>query len=121
MCGIKQDWGDLWEIQDQTPDLKNELLLGKRDAPNLTKQQFVAAMRETIGSGYPRLRSFDLREVKPDKGIRHDWLRLGHEGGMEATAFRHRRNQNCGRQGTGRPVQHHPRRMHVSRDRSLHS
>ena len=23
---IKQDWGDLWEIQDQTSDLKNELL-----------------------------------------------------------------------------------------------
>lgn len=65
---IKQDWGNLWEIQDQTADLKNELLLGKRDAPNLTKQQFVAAMRETIGSGYPRLRSFDLREVKPDNG-----------------------------------------------------
>jgi hypothetical protein len=65
---IEQDWGDLWEIQDQTSDLKNELLLGNRDAPNLTKQQFVAAMRETIGSGYPRLRSFDLREVKPDNG-----------------------------------------------------
>jgi hypothetical protein len=65
---IRQDWGDLWEIQDQTADLKNELLSGKRDAPNLSKQQFVAAMRETIGSGYPRLRSFELREVKPDKG-----------------------------------------------------
>lgn len=65
---IKQDWGDLWEIQDQTVDLKNELLQGKRDAPNLTKQQFISAMHEIIGSGYPRLRSFDLREVKPDKG-----------------------------------------------------
>jgi hypothetical protein len=65
---IKQDWGDLWEIQDQTADLKNELVSGKRDAPNLTKKQFVAAMRETIGSGYPRLRSFELREVKPDNG-----------------------------------------------------
>lgn len=65
---IKQDWADLWEIQDQTADLKNELLQGRRDAPNLTKQQFVAAMRETIGSGYPRLRSFDLREIKPDNG-----------------------------------------------------
>ena len=65
---IKQDWGDLWEIQDQTSDLKNELLFGKRDAPNLTKKQFVSAMRYTIGSSYPRLRSFDLREVKPDNG-----------------------------------------------------
>lgn len=65
---IKQDWGDLWEIQDQTSDLKNELLLGKRDAPDLTKHQFITAMRQTIGSGYPRLRSFNLREVKPDEG-----------------------------------------------------
>ena len=65
---LKQDWGDLWEIQAQTADFKNELLSGQRDAPNLTKEQFVAAMRETIGSGFPRLRSFDLREVKPENG-----------------------------------------------------
>ena len=65
---IRQDWGDLWEIQDQTSDLKNELLSGRRDAPDLSKQQFVSAMRETIGSGYPRLRSFELRDVKPDNG-----------------------------------------------------
>src|ERR1700679_459182 len=65
---IQQDWADLWDIQDQTPDLKNELLLGHRDAPDLSKKQFVSAMRETIGTGYPRLRSFALREVKVDKG-----------------------------------------------------
>ncbi len=65
---IKQDWADLWDIQDQTSDLKNELLLGHRDAPDLSKEQFVSAMRETIGTGYPRLRSFELREVKVDKG-----------------------------------------------------
>jgi hypothetical protein len=65
---IKQDWADLWEIQDQTSDLKNELLLGRRDAPDLNKEQFVSAMRDTIGTGYPRLHSFELREVKPDKG-----------------------------------------------------
>src|ERR1700679_226822 len=65
---IKQDWADLWEIQDQTSDLKNELLLGHRDAPDLSKEQFVSVMRETIGTGYPRLRSFELREVKDDKG-----------------------------------------------------
>jgi hypothetical protein len=64
---IKQDWADLWEIQDQTSDLKNELLLGHRDAPDLSKGQFVSAMREIIGTGYPRLRSFELREVKVDK------------------------------------------------------
>jgi hypothetical protein len=64
---IKQDWADLWDIQDQTSDLKNELLLGHRDAPDLSKEQFVSAMRETIGTGYPRLRSFELREVKADK------------------------------------------------------
>jgi hypothetical protein len=65
---IKQDWADLWEIQDQTSDLKNELLLGRRDAPDLNKEQFVSTMRDTIGIGYPRLRSFELREVKPDTG-----------------------------------------------------
>jgi hypothetical protein len=65
---VKQDWADLWEIQDQTSDLKNELLLGRRDAPDLNKEQFVSAMRYTIGTGYPRLRSFELREVKPDNG-----------------------------------------------------
>lgn len=42
---IKQDWADLWEIQDQSSDLKNELLLGHRDAPDLSKDQFVSAMR----------------------------------------------------------------------------
>jgi hypothetical protein len=65
---IKQDWGDLWEIQDQTSDLKNELLLGRRDAPDLSRKEFVSAMRNTIGTGYIRLRSFDLRDVKPDNG-----------------------------------------------------
>jgi hypothetical protein len=66
---IKQDWADLWEIQDQTPDTKNSLLLGQRDAPDMSKKQFVSAMRETIGTGgMPRLRSFELREVRPDKG-----------------------------------------------------
>jgi hypothetical protein len=29
---IKHDWTDLWEIQDQTPELKNELLLGRKCA-----------------------------------------------------------------------------------------
>jgi hypothetical protein len=65
---IKQDWGDLWVIQDQTSDLKNELLSGRRDAPDLSREQFVAAMRNTIGTGYIRLRSFELRDVKPDNG-----------------------------------------------------
>jgi hypothetical protein len=85
---IKQDWADLWEIQDQTSDLKNELLLGHRDAPDLSKEQFVSAMRETIGTGYPRLRSFELREVKDDKGnfimigcgyaTREEWKQTGY-------------------------------------------
>jgi hypothetical protein len=65
---INQNWKDLWEIQDQTSDLKNELLLGNRTAPDLSKEQFVAAMKETIGVGYPRLRAFALRTVKADKG-----------------------------------------------------
>lgn len=63
----KQDWKDLWEIQDQTSDLKNELLLGHRDAPDMTKEEFVSAMQATIGTGYPRLRAFQLREVRSDK------------------------------------------------------
>ena len=65
----KQDWADLWEIQDQTPQVKNELLLGKRDAPDISKKEFVSAMRYMIETGgYPRLRSFDLIEVREDKG-----------------------------------------------------
>jgi len=96
---IKQDWTDLWDIQDQTSDLKNELLLGHRDAPDLSKEQFVSAMRETIGTGYPRLRSFELREVKADKGnfimigcgyaTREEWKQkairspVGEDGGRE--------------------------------------
>lgn len=65
---IKQNWADLWEIQDQTPDMKNTLLQGDRNAPDLSKDQFVQAMRYTVGSGsFPRLRSFTLREIKKDK------------------------------------------------------
>jgi hypothetical protein len=65
----KQDWADLWEIQDQTSDLKNELLLGRRDAPDLSQKEYVSAMREMIGTGgYIRLRSFELIEVRADKG-----------------------------------------------------
>jgi hypothetical protein len=29
---LKHDWSDLWEIQDQAPELKNELLLGQKGA-----------------------------------------------------------------------------------------
>src|SRR5260370_10879719 len=51
---LKQNWADLWEIQDQTSDLKNELLLGNRTASDMTKEQFVAAMKEMISTGgYP--------------------------------------------------------------------
>jgi hypothetical protein len=65
----KQDWADLWEIQDQTSDVKNELLLGRRDAPDMNKKEFVSAMKYMIGTGgYPRLRSFELMEVRVDKG-----------------------------------------------------
>jgi hypothetical protein len=66
---LKQNWADLWEIQDQTSDLKNELLLGNRTAPDMTKEQFVAAMKEMISTGgYPIMREFELRAVKADKG-----------------------------------------------------
>lgn len=66
---VSTDMADLWEIQDQTSDMKNELLLGNRTAPDLSKDQFVAAMREVITTGgYPRMRDFELRVVRADKG-----------------------------------------------------
>ncbi|MFP5275672.1 MAG: hypothetical protein ACLGPM_01040 [Acidobacteriota bacterium] len=64
---VKHDWKDLWEIQDQTSDLKNELLLGQRDAPDLNRQQYVEAMNETMGSGYWTIQSFSLREIRREK------------------------------------------------------
>jgi hypothetical protein len=59
----KHNWSDLWEIQDQTPALKNELLLGRRDAPDMERNEYVQAMKNTIGSGYPEIRAFHLTEV----------------------------------------------------------
>jgi hypothetical protein len=60
---IKHDWTDLWEIQDQTPELKNELLLGRKDAPDMDRKQYAEAMRGTIGTGYPEIRGFTVTEV----------------------------------------------------------
>ncbi len=60
---VKHDWSDLWEIQDQTPELKNSLLLGRKDAPDMDRKQYVEAMRNTIGSGYPEIKAFTLTEV----------------------------------------------------------
>jgi hypothetical protein len=66
---LKQNWADLWEIQDQTSDMKNELILGNRTAPDMSKDQFVAVMREVIATGgYPRMKDFKLRVAKEDKG-----------------------------------------------------
>jgi hypothetical protein len=61
---IKHNWSDLWEIQDETSELKNEILLGDRDHPDLSRSDFVEAMRETMGIGYPEIRAFTLIEVK---------------------------------------------------------
>jgi len=63
---LHEKWSDLWEIQDQTSRLKNELLLGNRSAPDMSREQFVRAMKETMGIGYPQLRSFKLSVVNPD-------------------------------------------------------
>jgi hypothetical protein len=60
---VKHDWPDLWEIQDQTPALKNELLLGRKEAPDMDRRQYVEAMQETIGIGYPEIKAFTLTEV----------------------------------------------------------
>jgi hypothetical protein len=56
-------WSDSWEIQDQTPELKNELLLGRKDAPDMDRNEYVQAMRSTIGIGYPEIKAFTLTEV----------------------------------------------------------
>lgn len=60
---VKHDWSDMWEIQDQTPELKNDLLLGRKDAPDMDRNQYVQAMRNTIGIGYPEIKAFKLTEV----------------------------------------------------------
>jgi hypothetical protein len=66
---LKQNWSDLWEIQDQTSDLKSELLLGNRTALDMTKEQFVGAMKEMISNGsYPVIREFELSSVRADNG-----------------------------------------------------
>jgi len=65
---VKHDWSDLWNFQDQTSELKNELLLGRRDAPDMSQKQYVEAMKETIGTGYPEIKAFTLREVHSDNG-----------------------------------------------------
>ncbi len=60
---IKHDWSDMWEIQDQTPALKNELLLGHKDTPDIDRNQYAQAMRNTIGIGYPEIKGFKLTEI----------------------------------------------------------
>ena len=59
----KHNWPDMWEIQDQTPALKNDLLLGRKDASDMGRDEYVQAMKNTIGSGYPEIRAFQLTEV----------------------------------------------------------
>jgi hypothetical protein len=83
---INHDWSDMWGIQDQTPELKNELLLGRKDAPDMDREQYVQAMRNTIGIGYPEIKAFKLRavEIKTEEKVlwisgcakeeREDWM-----------------------------------------------
>jgi hypothetical protein len=63
---VKHDWSDLWEIQDQTPDLKNELLLGEKDAPDMDRGHYIEAMKSTIGIGYPEIKAFRLHEIRKE-------------------------------------------------------
>jgi len=65
---IKHDWSDLWEIQEQTTQLKNELLLGQTNAPDMDRNRYVQAMRATIGSGFPEIKSFTLSEIQRENG-----------------------------------------------------
>jgi hypothetical protein len=62
---IKHNWSDLWEIQDETRDLRHELLVSD-NAPPLTKEQFIAGMKGTMGSGFPELQKFELQSVTKD-------------------------------------------------------
>lgn len=65
---IKHNWSDMWEMQDQTPALKNELLLGRKDAPDMQRNEYVQAMKDTIGSGIPEIRVFQLTEIDKEAG-----------------------------------------------------
>ncbi len=65
---VKKNWGDLWEIQDQTVEVKRELLLGDV-GPDMDRKQFVKAMKYTLGTGgRPQMTKFELQEVRQDKG-----------------------------------------------------
>jgi hypothetical protein len=64
---VNENWADLWEIQDQTAELKNEVLLGRRDAPDMSRDEFAAAMRETIGIGDPKIKAFTVTEVDKER------------------------------------------------------
>jgi hypothetical protein len=64
---LKRNWADLWDIQDQTRELKAELLMDQQ-APDMDREKFVIAMKQTMGLGFPMLKKFELQEVRPDKG-----------------------------------------------------
>ena len=65
---VKKNWADLWEIQDQTVEVKRELLLGE-SGPDMDRKQFSKLMKYTIETGgRPHLTKFELQEVRPDKG-----------------------------------------------------
>lgn len=53
----------MWEIQDQTAALKNELLSGHKDANDMNRTQYVEAMDEVMGVEYPEIKAFSLTEV----------------------------------------------------------
>jgi hypothetical protein len=65
---VKHDWSDMFEIQDQTSQLKNELLL-KRDAPDMDRKQYIQAMQQTMGVGYPEIKAFTLREIRHEGDV----------------------------------------------------
>lgn len=81
---IKQNWKDLWEIQDQTSDLKNELLFD-RSAPDMDQKRYVEAMRGTMNSGYWVIQNFTLREIRIEK----DGFWIIGCGKLQREAWRH--------------------------------
>lgn len=65
---VKHDWTDMGKIQEQTSELKNALLLGRRDAPDMDQKQYVQRMRVTMGLDYPEIKAFTLRDVQRESG-----------------------------------------------------
>jgi len=85
---VKHDWADMWRYRIRLR-VKKRTTLGQKDAPDLDRIEYVQAMQETIGVGYPTIEAFTLRavEVKDDGKVlrisgcarerREEWKKTG--------------------------------------------